>query len=554
MCFINAGYVCHGTAVTENSVEGLLENLVKSAKSERPAVIQLLAKSGDKRVGRIFELFRLGSLNLLGEEIVYYDETEEDEDFNEFALLLDPINGEPMLDGENRRRKVLVDDLEEVSVTRSERILIRGAEVLLRLSDKDTENRLAAVKRCGQPPRNVTALPFLKEMAVSDPDEVVRYTARESMLLTQFSEDGLGVELKDKIRIATELGRLKSLRALAILEEAVEGNSSGSEELKTICSEAIAHIHSHQTRVNRISYMVQGISLGSVLVLMALGLAVTFGLMGVINMAHGELMTIGAYTTYEMQRLFHHTAETPSDWYYLAALPASFIVAAAFGWIIEILVVRHLYRKPLESLLATWGVGLILIQLVRVRYGDNIGISTPDWARGGVTVAQDIIIPYARIYILVLCSACVGLVYFVMNRTLIGLKVRAVVQNRDMANSLGVNTHRVDRYTFAFGSGIAGIAGYAWTIIGGVTPDMGQQVFIVDSFLVVVTGGVGEILGVVCSGMGIGLLTKFVEPIEIGSFTFGPVWAKVVLLIVIVTFVQFKPAGLFAPKGRNSDV
>lgn len=169
-------------------------------------------------------------------------------------------------------------------------------------------------------------------------------------------------------------------------------------------------------------------------------------------------------------------------------------------------------------------------------------------------MAQDIIIPYARIYILVLCSACVGLVYFVMNRTLIGLKVRAVVQNRDMANSLGVNTHRVDRYTFAFGSGIAGIAGYAWTIIGGVTPDMGQQVFIVDSFLVVVTGGVGEILGVVCSGMGIGLLTKFVEPIEIGSFTFGPVWAKVVLLIVIVTFVQFKPAGLFAPKGRNSDV
>jgi urea transport system permease protein len=538
----------------EDQITKLVDALTVASKDERPGVIQSLAKTGDSRVGRVFELYRLGSLYRLEEEVVYYDETEEDEDFYEFALLLDPLTGEPLLDGENQPRKVLIDDLEEVDVSRNERILIRSAEVLLRLSDQDVASRLAAVKRCGQPPRNVEAVPFLKELAVSDPEEVVRYTARESMLLTQFSEERLGLDEKEKIQIAVELGRLKSLRSVGVLEDVIAKEGTESSELGIAAQAAVKRIQAHQKKVNRIGYVVQGLSLGSILVLMALGLAVTFGLMGVINMAHGELMMIGAYATYEMQRLFNHTPDTPSDWYYIAALPASFIAAAAFGWLIEITVVRHLYRRPLESLLATWGVGLILIQLVRVRYGDNIGISSPDWARGGLTVSQDVIIPYARIYILFLCSACVGLVYFVMNRTQIGLKVRAVMQNRDMANSLGVNTHRVDRYTFAFGSGVAGLAGYAWTIIGGVTPDMGQQIFIVDSFLVVVTGGVGELLGVICAGMGIGILTKFVEPLEIGTFSFGPVWAKVVLLIVIVTFIQFKPAGLFAPKGRLSDV
>ena len=539
---------------SEDKIPDLVSALSVASEDERPAIIQSLARTGDARVGRVFELFRLGSLNLLDGEVVYYDDTEEDDDFNEFALLLDPLSSEPLLDGENRARKVLIDDLEEVDVNRKERILVRSAEVLLRLSDQDVASRLGAVKRCGQPPRNVEAVPFLKELAVSDPDEVVRYTARESMLLTQFSEESLGFSVEDRTQIAVELGRLKSLRSIGVLEEVIANEELESSELRVAAKAAVEKIRSHQNTVNRIGYVVQGLSLGSVLVLMALGLAVTFGLMGVINMAHGELMMIGAYATYEMQRLFNHTPDTPSDWYYIAALPVSFLAAAAFGWLIEITVVRHLYRRPLESLLATWGVGLILIQLVRVRYGDNIGISSPDWARGGLTVSQDVIIPYARIYILVLCSACVGLVYFVMNRTQIGLKVRAVMQNRDMANSLGVNTHRVDRYTFAFGSGVAGLAGYAWTIIGGVTPDMGQQIFIVDSFLVVVTGGVGELLGVICAGMGIGILTKFVEPLEIGTFTFGPVWAKVVLLIVIVTFIQFKPAGLFAPKGRLSDV
>ena len=287
---------------------------------------------------------------------------------------------------------------------------------------------------------------------------------------------------------------------------------------------------------------------------MALGLAITFGLMGVINMAHGELMMIGAYATFEMQRLFGHTPDNPSDWYYVAALPVAFLTAALVGYLMEVLVVRYLYRRPLESLLATWGIGLLLIQLVRIRYGDNIGVNAPTWARGGLEIMQDLIVPYSRCFIIILCGMCVLLIYYLMNYTKLGLRMRATMQNRNMASSVGVNTQRVDRYTFAFGSGIAGVAGYAWTLIGGVTPDMGQTNFIIDSFLVVVTGGVGELVGVICAGLGIGVLTKVIEPMQIGSFVVGAIWAKIIILILIVAFIQFKPAGLFAPKGRLSDV
>ena len=293
---------------------------------------------------------------------------------------------------------------------------------------------------------------------------------------------------------------------------------------------------------------------------MALGLAITFGLMGVINMAHGEFLMIGAYATYEMQLLFMrlidkgHLPESAYGWYYVAAFPTAFLSAAFFGIIVEYLVVRHLYRMPLESLLATWGVGLVMIQMVRLRYGDNIGVNAPEWARGGVEVMQDVILPNSRCFIIALCAFCVILIYSLMRYTTLGLQMRATMQNRDIAKSLGVNTDRVDRYTFAFGTGIAGIAGYAWTLIGGVTPDMGQKNFIVDSFLVVVVGGVGEIVGVICSGLGIGVVTKFLEPIYIGDFVIGAIWAKVLLLVVVVIFIQFKPAGLFAPKGRLADV
>ena len=306
-------------------------------------------------------------------------------------------------------------------------------------------------------------------------------------------------------------------------------------------------INTYQNFISLFNNLFQGISLGSVLILMALGLAITFGLMGVINMAHGELMMIGAYTTYVIQQVFHHSPETPNDIYFLCALPASFLMAATVGFLMEFFVIRHLYKRPLESLLATWGIGLILIQIVRLRFGDNIGVNAPSWGRGGVEVIQDLIFPYGRCFIIVICILSVTGIYYLMSQTQIGLMMRATMQNREMASGLGVNTGFIDRCTFAFGSGIAGVAGYAWTLIGGVTPNMGQTNFIVDSFLVVVTGGVGEIVGVICAGIGIGSLTKTIEP------TIGTIWAKILLLIAVVVFIQFKPSGLFAPKGRLAD-
>jgi urea transport system permease protein len=548
--------VASSQTIETEVVESLLTRLVNGNEDERGNVVVDLARTGDQSAGIVLEHYRLGSLNLYEGKAVIYEEIVENDDFDEVALLLDPMTEEPLLGADGKQRQVLVFDLEEISPSRDERKAVRSAEVLLRLSSKNDESRFSAVKRCGQPPRNLEGLPFLEEIAGNDSNEKIRYVALESMHLIQLGEAISKDDSSSQLEKVKALGYLKSIRSLALIEEMIHDASENerSDEVVAVCIEAKDRIDAHQRSVNRFGSVVQGISLGSILILMALGLAVTFGLMGVINMAHGELMMVGAYTTYEMQRLFGHSAENSSDLFYLVALPASFVVAALAGAIIEVTVVRHLYRKPLESLLATWGVGLILIQLVRVRYGDNIGIISPTWARGGVEVMQDVMIPYARIYILGLCGGCVGLIYYLMNRTPLGLRIRAVMQNRDMANSLGVNTKKVDLYTFALGSGVAGVAGYAWTIIGGVTPDMGQQIFIVDSFLVVVTGGVGELMGVVCSGLGIGVLTKLVEPLQIGSFTFGPVWAKVVLLIGIITFIQFKPAGLFAPKGRLGDV
>jgi urea transport system permease protein len=539
----------------------------------------VLAKSGDLRVEAILESYRLGELYLWNGEVTLCRETTEDEDFNEFCLLSDVLTAEPIIGADGKQVEIPLEELEEIAPSRAERKLANSAKFLVRLSSPDPDVRLSGVKKCGDPPGIIEAVPQLEDMSQNDPVKKIRYIARESLLLIRLSQTSLEQDSQAHLEIVRELGEMKSMRGLPRLQEMfdklmievealpdfeegtdIEDLEPADAEALGIYKYAIAYkyainqINSYQGFVGGIGNIFRGLSLGSVLILMALGLAITFGLMGVINMAHGELMMIGAYATFEMQRLLGHSPDNPSDWYYVVALPVSFLAAAFVGYLIEILVVRHLYRRPLESLLATWGIGLLLIQLVRIRYGDNIGVNAPTWARGGFEVVQDLIVPYSRCFIILLCCLCVLLIYYLMNYTKLGLRMRATMQNRNMANSMGVNTQRVDRYTFAFGSGIAGVAGCAWTLIGGVTPDMGQTNFIIDSFLVVVTGGVGELIGVICAGLGIGVLMKMIEPLGIGSMVVGAIWAKILLLIIIVGFIQFKPAGLFAPKGRLSDV
>ena len=537
----------------------LLEQMAKLAGDDAAARKQVLfdlAKSGDSRLEAFLENYRTGSVYLWNGQIVVCTETEEDEDFNELAPLTHPLTGEPVLGADDKQAKPDILDLEDMSPDRAGRLAARSALFLLKLSSPVRESRLVAVKKSGTPPYNAEAIPFLEDMAQSDTDEKIRFTAKESLLLIRLGTDVPLDQAEQRWAAAGQLAEMNSLRALPTLEELLrdEGFSKYGQAAREQCEKALASINSHQSFVNWVGYVFQGLSLGSILIIMALGLAITFGLMGVINMAHGELMMVGAFTTYIVQQLFvNYLPQGMFNWYYVVALPSAFLAAAGVGWLIEIAVVRHLYRRPLESLLATWGVSILLIQTARLIFGDNIGVNSPTWLRGNMEVVQDVILPFNRLFIIALCALCVAMIYTLINRTKLGLRMRATMQNRDMADSLGVNTRRIDSYTFAFGSGLAGLAGYALTLIGGVTPDMGQN-YIVESFLVVVTGGVGELLGVICSGLGLGVATKVIEPMQFGDFTVEAIWAKVFVLACVVAFIQFKPAGLFPPKGRLADV
>ena len=297
---------------------------------------------------------------------------------------------------------------------------------------------------------------------------------------------------------------------------------------------------------NRLGAMFSGVSLGSILLLVALGLAITYGLMGVINMAHGELMMVGAYATYVVQGLFQKYLPGGFDWYLVAAVPAAFLVAALVGAALERGVIRYLYGRPLETLLATWGISLILMQLARTVFGaQNVAVENPVWMSGGVQVMGNLSLPFNRLVIIGFALAVLLGVAWLIARTRLGLFVRGVTQNRPIASCMGVNTARVDTYAFALGSGIAGLAGCALSQIGNVGPDLGQS-YIVDAFLVVVLGGVGQLAGTVYAAMGLGLLNKFLE-----GWT-GAVLAKIAVLVFIIVFIQKRPQGIFAMKGRSA--
>jgi urea transport system permease protein len=310
----------------------------------------------------------------------------------------------------------------------------------------------------------------------------------------------------------------------------------------------IEELDSIQRRGQIVGTVFAGLSLGSVLLLAALGLAITYGLIGVINMAHGEFLMIGAYATYVVQNLVQHYAPGAFNWYPLFAVPVSFAAAAVVGIALERLVLKHLYGRPLETLLTTFGISLILIQATRTIFGaQNVQVTNPSWMSGGVSVMQNLILPYNRLTILGFSLVVVLLAWVVLTKTRLGLFVRAVTQNRRMAACVGVKTARVDSYAFAFGAGIAGLGGCALSQIGNIGPDLGQS-YIIDSFMTVVLGGVGQLAGTVIGGFGLGLVSKTIEPF------WGAVLAKIAVLVLIVLFIQKRPQGMFALKGRSAEV
>ncbi len=495
----------------------------------------------DGRLAAVLEAYRLGGLRLWNDQLVRLRKLQGDD--NDF-LLLDALSGEPLADGTVTANR---NDLKKLVATRADRQLLVNAIRVLQLYAPEKAVRLAATRKLGDL-RNAQFLPALQMIAENEKDAQVAFRAEEGIALIRLATAKDNVEQLREA--ASQLGEMASARGGPLLDELLNKNDSSNldEQSRDECQLALERINRYQGRIRLLGYAFNGLSLGSVLILIALGLSIVFGQMGVINMAHGELMMVGAYTTYVTQLLFGHSMpDNPVNLFFVIALPVSFFTAALVGWLMEFLIVRHLYGRPLETLLATWGVGLMLIQTARIIFGDNIGVNSPTWLVGGVEVIQDFQVPYNRLFTIVLTTCCVLFVYWLMNRTKRGLLVRATVQNREMAAALGVNTRLEDGFTFALGAGLAGIAGCALTLIGGVTPDMGQN-YIVDAFLVVVTGGVGEIAGAVWAGLGIGMLNKILEPV------FSTIWGKVLILAMVIAFIQWRPAGLFPPKGRLADV
>ena len=348
------------------------------------------------------------------------------------------------------------------------------------------------------------------------------------------------------------LGELASQNAVPALKRIVnvgttEGASEPQQSLAKAARASIERIETWAVWSAAIETLFRGISLSSILLIMSVGLAIIFGLMGVINMAHGELMMVGAYATFMTQEAFRaFLPATMFDYYFAVAMPMAFLVAAGCGMLLEVTVIRFLYGRPLETMLATWGISLVLMQAARVYFGDLTAVTAPAWLSGGLQVMVGVYLPNNRLFIILLSMLCVLTIYAILFRSGLGLRVRAVTQNRNMSACLGIPTRKVDAYTFAFGSGLAGIAGWALTLIGNVDPGLGQN-YIVDSFMVVVTGGVGKLAGTIVASLGIGGLNKLLEP------SLGAVYGKVCILVLVILFLQWRPSGLFAIKGRHAD-
>ena len=386
-------------------------------------------------------------------------------------------------------------------------------------------------------------LKFLDQQLATEDDSHVHTALSLALANLQLVDPDPAVRLA-AVRLLGETGEpLARTRLETLLQPDVETDAS----VRTAAETSLAQVTRKLLIGDLLGQAFSGLSLGSILLLAALGLAITFGLLGVINMAHGEMLMLGAYSTYCVQLLFQRFAPGAIEFYPLLALPVAFFVTAGVGMVLERTIIRHLYGRPLETLLATWGISLILIQLVRVLFGaQNVEVANPAWLSGGLQVLPNLVLPYNRLVIIVFALAVVFLTWLLLNKTRLGLNVRAVTQNRNMAACCGVPTGRVDMLAFGLGSGIAGLGGVALSQVGNVGPDLGQG-YIIDSFLVVVLGGVGQLAGTVYAAFGLGIANKILEP------QIGAVLGKILILGLIILFIQKRPQGLFALKGRVID-
>src|SRR5262245_31921982 len=448
------------------------------------------------------------------------------------------LAGQALLD--TAGQPFLPDDAAQVPLEETNIPLVQRALDVISLTDADPRARRAAALKLGNL-RDPAGVALLERAFMHEDDPSVRPVMVEALnKLKLFDPDP-----QTRRQAVEHFTATRAESALALLKSLVANEQD--EAVNRAMQQGITSIDRYLRLRNLVGYVFNGLSLASILLMMSLGLAITFGLMGVINMAHGEMLMLGSYTAYVVQEFFAAHVPGQLDYFFLVALPLSLVVVGAVGLCLEQGLLRFLYGRPLESLLVTWGIGLILQQGVRLSLGDQTSVNPPTWFRGGWEAMPGLVLPYSRLFIVALSMLSVVAVYWLLYHSSAGLKIRAVMQNRDIACCMGIAARRIDAFTFAMGAALAGLAGCALSLIGTVDPEVGKT-YIVDSFMVVVLGGVGKMLGTVLAALGLGMSHKILEP-AIGG-TAAAVYAKVGILVLVILFLQLKPTGLFPAKER----
>lgn len=523
--FALLGFSAAIPAAHADDLSAIIDSLAVGGFNEREAAINTIGASGDPRVVPTLNALESGKLfsQKLGGKVVIVEPSDGTD------KIIDPLSLKPLGDAE-------MGALEKIKVNNRLRRAVNDALATLQLRSPNPVDRLSSAQNAfkSQDPDGIKLL-----------DGAIAHETVPSVKAAMLQARAAAV-------LASDMEAPAKIEAIGILKERADRDvrsmlmafSAKSEgELKAAADRAVVAIDSSLALWGTAQNVWYGLSLGSVLLLAAIGLAITFGVMGVINMAHGEMVMLGAYTTFVVQDVIRNSYPGLFEFSLLISIPLAFLVAGAVGVAIERGIIRFLYGRPLETLLATWGISLALQQAVRSIFGPtNQEVGNPDFMSGAFAFGQ-MTITYNRLYILIFAMFVLFALMLVMKKTPYGLQMRAVTQNRRMAGAMGIRTDWVDALTFGLGSGIAGIAGVALSQIDNVSPNLGQS-YIIDSFMVVVFGGVGNLWGTLVGAMTLGIANKFLEPYA------GAVLGKIVVLVFIILFIQKKPRGMFAQKGR----
>lgn len=513
-----------------SSIEAQFEGLKSKKTNERIDAVQAIATTGDAQATTVLSQMLEGKLYYVkatGQFV--YIEKGEGKQYTAYSALTNEVIGD------FKKSK-----LKKIRVNNKIRGEIRTALAGLQLNAKDEDTRLTAVRNL-RDALDAELLPTLAAKLDTETSSSILEAIETTIAAIQLKHGDLATQTS----AAAQLESSDDPKVLALLNQtkiqlAQTDASAEQKALITAIDKSIEAIESRQELYGVAENLFFGLSLGSVLLLAAIGLAITFGVMGVINMAHGEMMMLGAYTTFAIQWLFPNFI----DYSLFIAIPAAFLVSGLVGILIERTVIRHLYGRPLETLLATFGISLILQQAIRTLVSPlNQSVENPSWMSGSLEITESFALTYNRLYIIIFSVIIFFALMMLLKKSLFGLQMRAVTQNRAMANSMGIRSSWVDALTFGLGSGVAGIAGVALSQITNVGPNLGQN-YIIDSFMVVVFGGVGNLWGTLVAAMGLGVVNKLIEPWA------GAVIAKIIVLVFIILFIQRRPRGLFALKGR----